>query len=489
MNHKINYPQLNSSSRAATLAITVLLLLALLALPASAAPADQGGTYTVQRGDTLNNIARANGTSVSTLINLNGPTYTSLYSNPNLIFPGWVLKLSSGATVSSSGETYTVQRGDYLSQIARNTGTSVSDLISLNASTYPSLRTNPNVIYTGWVLRLGSGASATADTTSTDTTETPSSTALGGGFELGGQTHSLAYPSEMKHAGMTWVKYQIKWSPGASADGEASRINSAHNQGFKVLFSVTGPDHPASIDYGSYADYVGRLAALGADGIEVWNEMNFDREWPPGEISGANYVNNMLRPAYNAIKGADAGTLVISGSPTPTGAFPYCGADLGWVIGCNDDTYVRQMAAAGAASVSDCVGMHYNAGTTSPFASSGSSTGSSHYSWYYPKMVDVYYGAFGGARDLCITELGYAVGPGLPEAFSWANGNTVEEQAQWLAENVSIASTSGKVRLLIVWNVDIGDSSGGDPQGAYSIIRSGGSCPACDALNAVTGGV
>ena len=210
---------------------------------------------------------------------------------------------------------------------------------------------------------------------------------------------------------------------------------------------------------------------------------------PASQISGSNYVNNMLRPAYNAIKAANGNTLVVSGAPTPTGAFPSCGADLGFVVGCNDDAYLRQMAAAGATNYADCIGMHYNAGTTSPYATSGSPN-SYHYSWYYQPMVDLYWGTFGGQRPLCITELGYLSGDdygALPAGFGWASGTSVAEQAQWHAENVQLASSSNKVRLLIVFNVDF-TSYGADPQAGYAIIRPGGSCPACDSLHGVTGG-
>lgn len=490
--------------RSLTLIIVLAILLGVVA-SAGASPQQQGSTYTVKGGDTLYKISRATGTSVSDLINLNGPTYPSLYTNPSLIYVGWVFKLSAGATTTggsgtASGGTYTVQAGDYLSSIARKTGTSVSDLITLNGPTYPSLYTNPGLIYVGWVFKLSAGAvvdntttggtdgGTTGGTTGGDGGNPPPSTTVTSGFEVGGQTHGLGHPGEMRYAGMTWVKYQVKWGPGSSPDGEAGRLNNAHNQGFKVLFSVTGPDHPNSINYSAYANYVAGLAGLGADGIEIWNEMNFDREWPAGEISGANYVNNMLRPSYNAIKVRNPGTMVISGAPTPTGAFPYCGADIGGLVGCNDDTFIRQMAAAGAANVADCIGVHYNAGTTSPYATSGAPN-AYHYSWYYQPMVNLYYGAFGGARKLCFTEIGYLVGEGtnLPGGFSWASGTSVAEHAQWHAENVSLAGNSGRVRLYIVWNVDIGDNSGGDPQGGYSIIRGGG-CPACETIRGVTGG-
>ena len=72
-------------------------------------------------------------------------------------------------------------------------------------------------------------------------------------------------------------------------------------------------------------------------------------------------------------------------------------------------------------------------------------------------MVNAYYNAFGGSRKLCFTELGYLSGdgyPGIPGGFSWASGTSVAEHAAWLAEATSLAGNSGKVRMLIVFNVD-----------------------------------
>ena len=102
-------------------------------------------------------------------------------------------------------------------------------------------------------------------------------------------------------------------------------------------------------------------------------------------------------------------------------------------------------------------------------------------------MVDTYWNAFGGTRPLCFTELGYLTGEGyggLPGGFAWAGETSLAEHAQWLAEAASLAGNSGKVRLMIVWNVDF-TVYGGDPQAGYAIIRPGGGCPACSALGAV----
>jgi hypothetical protein len=106
-------------------------------------------------------------------------------------------------------------------------------------------------------------------------------------------------------------------------------------------------------------------------------------------------------------------------------------------------------------------------------------------------MVNLYRGAFNNARQLCFTELGYLTGEGysppLAQAapsFSWASGNTVAQQAAWLAEAAALSRDSGVVRMMIVFNVDF-TTWGADPQAGYAIIRPGNACPACDALDSV----
>ena len=114
-----------------------------LIIPSSNSSVVGNQTYTVRRGDTLSEIASRYGTTVSNLVRLNG------IRNPNLIYPGQVLILPGN--VSNNGEvagktTYTVQKGDTLSEIASRYGTTVSNLVCLN-----NIR-NPNLIYPGQVL-------------------------------------------------------------------------------------------------------------------------------------------------------------------------------------------------------------------------------------------------------------------------------------------------------------------------------------------------
>lgn len=301
------------------------------------------------------------------------------------------------------------------------------------------------------------------------------------GFAYGGHVASFSSRSvdAMRQAGMTWVKKQDRFN-GSGGSG-LGIISSAKGAGFRVLVGVVGDGsqatNPSYID--AYAAYVASLAAAGADAIEIWNEPNIDREWAAGQISPQAYTN-LLAASYNAIKAANPNTIVVSGAPAPTGFFGGCSG-----AGCDDRPFIEGMAAAGAAQYMDCVGVHYNEGILPPDARSGDPRGNSgYYTRYFLPMIEVYSGAFGGQVPLCFTELGYLTPEGfgqLPGGFAWAQNVTVAQQAAWLDQAVSLAAASGRVRLIIIWNVDF-SGGGADPMGGYAMIRPDGSCPACAAL-------
>jgi hypothetical protein len=149
------------------------------------------------------------------------------------------------------------------------------------------------------------------------------------------------------------------------------------------------------------------------------------------------------------------------------------------------------MARAGAAAYADCIGVHYNEGIIPPSQTTGDPRADEYYTRYFWGMVNTYYDAFGGARKLCFTELGYVSDEGYPSlaggSFDWAKNTTVAQQAAWLAEAASLAASGGKIRMIIVFNVDIGHYEVNDPQAGYAIIRPSGACPACEALHNVLG--
>ena len=115
--------------------------------------------YTVQRGDTLSQIAQRYGTTVQEIASINN------ISNPNLIYPGQVFRILTNSTTNGSETrgtgsiTYTVRRGDTLSQIAKAYGVTIAHLVEINGIQ------NPNLIYPGQKIRITESNSTTLNET------------------------------------------------------------------------------------------------------------------------------------------------------------------------------------------------------------------------------------------------------------------------------------------------------------------------------------
>lgn len=95
--------------------------------------------YTVQRGNTLWAISRRFGVTVAALVEENQ------IQNPNLIYPGQVLRIPDRDVRSFR---YEVRRGDTLWAISRRFGVTVAQLVEQNAIQ------NPDLIYPGQILRI-----------------------------------------------------------------------------------------------------------------------------------------------------------------------------------------------------------------------------------------------------------------------------------------------------------------------------------------------
>ncbi|MAX04760.1 MAG: hypothetical protein CL883_05505 [Dehalococcoidia bacterium] len=327
-------------------------------------------------------------------------------------------------------------------------------------------------------------------------TSVPVIVASSGGFGLGGQVihGGLLALDKMQAMKMSWVKIQNYDLAGGTIEGD---INNAHNNGLKILVSIKDNANHNSITSPAYQEqfiqYLERVAILGADAIEVWNEPNLDREWPADQMGGANYTE-LLKKAYPRIKAANPNTMVVSAALSPTGAFAGGCGSIGSVYGCDDKPFLQAMVNAGALNYLDCVGMHYNEGLLPPSATSGDPRGSSqHYTRYFKGMLDTYGAILGGSRSICLTEIGYLSGEEwgyLPSAFTWNPSSpinmTVAQHAEYLGQAVSLARQSGNIRLFIVFNVDFAilKTMEDDPQAGYSLVRPNQSCPACSAISA-----
>jgi hypothetical protein len=305
---------------------------------------------------------------------------------------------------------------------------------------------------------------------------------------------------------LNWIKQQVRWKDVEPQPGQYDwtaldvSLKLAQEYGTKVMLSVvTAPDWAREAgnqrleevgppgDPNTYANfltvllyrYPGQVHA-----IEVWNEMNIDREWASvSGLSAANYVA-LLRTAYTAIKAVDPNIIVISGALSPAAT---------WSDGSaiDDFTYMEQMIQAGLLDTTDCVGAHhngYNIGPNvdwssvpnDPTATFRGPFDNPHHSWSFYSTINGYAQRIqqaGGTKKLCITEFGWASTEGLggfPAGFEFANDNTLDEQAQFLGEAIQSMNDWGFVWLAFVWNLNYGPQAGWNATNdnvPYSLLR------------------
>ncbi|MEO0596689.1 MAG: hypothetical protein AAF126_11300 [Chloroflexota bacterium] len=283
------------------------------------------------------------------------------------------------------------------------------------------------------------------------------------GFEYGVYTPimpTIDATSDLQEAGAQWVASHVIFRTDEPDQLQAieAQIETAHSQGFKILFTVQGVfEFPINPDayYQQYADFLGQIASSGADAIEIWSEPNIDRAFPR-EYLGAEHYAELLTVTIPAIREANRDTLIISGAPAPTGAafaFP------DQII--NDNDFLRELYDMGVLDDVDCVGMHYMEGAVPPLATSGD-TRDNYYTRYLPTQLQTYRMLVSAEIPFCITELGYFAGenmPDIPTFFEWANTTSRDEQQQWTREALEWLSLQADVRLAIVWHLNLGNMS------------------------------
>jgi LysM repeat protein len=153
-----------------TLSSAVRVAVAKAAAPAAVVRAQNApSTYTVKAGDTVSAIASRHGLATASVLALNGLGWKSL------IFPGQVLKLTSGAVAPApkapsapTAGRYTIVKGDTISGIAGKFGLSTQTVLSANGLSWSS------IIYPGQTIAIP-GSTLAADNVSSVTPVPPTS--------------------------------------------------------------------------------------------------------------------------------------------------------------------------------------------------------------------------------------------------------------------------------------------------------------------------
>jgi hypothetical protein len=356
------------------------------------------------------------------------------------------------------------------------------------------------------------------------------------GFGYGIQSHVFGggdsdyWLSVVRNLGFNWVKMQVRWhdlerdvDDGIFWDVLDGAMNEACEKGLRVMLSVVAapnwtwanpmpapegqeapPDDPAE-----YAEFLGQVidrypGRIGA--IEIWNEMNLEREWNTANgVDPAAYIQ-LLQAAHATIKAKDPAIIVITGALSPTGincrgSFPDCPGE-GRNIVMDDVSYLTAFVEAGGLAYADCIGTHSN-GTNLPPTADGANPpprtdetfggpwDNPHYSWALRSQVETYAAILGGQKQQCVTEFGYAspVDGKYPGFFGFAADVSEQEQAQYLVDAFNWMRDSGQVKLAFLFNLDyapLGGEPDQDDNVIFSILyKSGLPRPAFDALGAM----
>jgi hypothetical protein len=321
---------------------------------------------------------------------------------------------------------------------------------------------------------------------------------------------------------VNWTKAQVRWKDFQPDQNDWSKaLNNwqlldaftadANKKGLNILYGImdapewsrsvikadqTGPSDDLTLAAAFFKKVIARYKGC-VQAVEVWNEMNLDREWttPSGNISGAEYVK-LLNVVVPAIREVDPSILIVMGALSPTGS-----TKEGSYV--DDFTYMDQFVAAGGTSLVDCIGVHlngynmppdkeWNEGYNDPTAQFRGPFDNPNHSWSFKSTLFGYYQRTN--KPQCVTEFGWASMENLgvqgnPPGFEFALDNTEQEQADWIVQGFQIMRDAGFVKFGIVYNLDyiqkIGqkpNEKGGDPA-TYSIIHADGSPrPAFDAI-------
>jgi polysaccharide biosynthesis protein PslG len=240
-------------------------------------------------------------------------------------------------------------------------------------------------------------------------------------------------------AGFHWQKTLFQWRQiegrckGCFDWTEADRVVKASAQaGVKIIARLDfepnwarkdGANNGPPDNYQDYADFVSAFVSHYGSGssvgrvqaIEIWNEVNLDREWGGATINpqqAADYVR-LLGLAYSAAKAADPNVVVITAGLSPTGVTDGHSAD--------DVTYLQWLFDAGLKGKYDVLGAHGNTQAPEVDAAFGSLPNFPDASFYFRRIEqlrDVMVKNGDGDKRIWLLEFGWTSDAVHPN-YSW----------------------------------------------------------------------
>jgi phosphatidylserine/phosphatidylglycerophosphate/cardiolipin synthase-like enzyme len=336
----------------------------------------------------------------------------------------------------------------------------------------------------------------TATFTPRPPTSTPSASAFGYGIQAHASVDTPRVANAVRDLGLGWLKQQARWeyiegSKGHYNWSEMDRIADACNAaGIKVMFSVVAapawsrPGKPGVGPPNNYQDFYDFMGAMAAHfrgrvhAYEIWNEQNLKREWDGVPLSASDYVR-LLKGAYQAIKAADPGAIVVSGAPTPTGIND-------GVVAIDDRTYLRQMYDAGLRSYCNAVGAHpsgyanppdvyYTGGDYDPRRGYDD-----HPSFFFRNTMEDYYQIMAskgdGGKRIWATEFGWPTVDGMGVSpnpgYEFAADINQSQQADYIVRAYKWSRNWGHAGVMFLWNLNLWPVAGaGNEMAKYSIVR------------------
>ncbi|MGC0249414.1 LysM peptidoglycan-binding domain-containing protein [Pseudactinotalea sp. Z1748] len=214
-----------------------------LAMPAASADPDE--TYTVNAGDTVGNIAAQYGANIQEIISANG------LRSDALIFPGDELTIpTSSVTSSAGGATHTVSAGDTVAAIAARYGAGVQAIIDANGLGADAL------IFPGDELTIPGGSGSSSGSASSSGSGSASVSGSGSASTSGSGSASVQRGTDTASRD---GQRSAAPSPQASASGSAI-VNIARQ--FVGTPYVWGGSTPAGFDCSGFTSYVYAQAGI-----------------------------------------------------------------------------------------------------------------------------------------------------------------------------------------------------------------------------------